>query len=785
MNKKLKGRVISAVMAVVMVIGMALPVTAAEPTFSTTNKSEDIETEVSEKLSDNLINYIAIASSKQQLTDTQQVVVGIGNGNKKLVEGVLTYKNTYTGDIYQVKCNEKSAEALSFDIFYEGKAEGVYQLVGLEYVIDNEKNNIALSDADLNVSWGVGVEYNSNPDDVIAVESGNEDMDGSIADVSFDVTTEDGQSATAATVSEALEKANGTLSVESNGVVNTKASYETAGDERLLSDSGLTAASNDVINTGAGNTVIVLDPGHGGYDSGATYGGLLEKDLNLSVATYCKNVLEQYGNVTVYMTRYDDTAPGYPVGEDLINRVNFAQRVGANAIVSIHMNSGGGNGVEVYYPNANFNPTVSDIGRGLSYCIYNNIVALGMAERGVKIRNSTDGDGSDYYSIIRNAKARGFAGIIVEHAFIDGDYNRLCDENFLRQLGEADARGIAEYFKLGQEDLSQYEGAFDANIYRFFNEDLWELNDQQCFNHWIEHGIAENRDGSPVFNMSDYLGNNPDLVNAFGWDFRGYARHFSQNGMSEGRKSSDSFSVQSYKNRYVDLRNDFGKELRSYYMHYESTGWLEGREALGYDDRRVGKVTKLHTYDFGQVYDYDFYTTNYGDIKGAFGEDDISTLEHFANYGIYEGRQAINEFNIIGYKNRYLDLRRAYGSNLLDYAFHYELCGKAEGRDASFCPEVIDPEYVFMGTDFSPVYNYDFYQQNNPDVAAAFGYDDMATFGHFLTHGMNEGRRASADFDLWTYVRNYEDLRNAFGWNLAKYYMHYIEFGKAEGRVAV
>ena len=50
MNKKLKGRVISAVMAVVMVVGMALPVTAAEVAFSTANKSEELEAEVSEKL---------------------------------------------------------------------------------------------------------------------------------------------------------------------------------------------------------------------------------------------------------------------------------------------------------------------------------------------------------------------------------------------------------------------------------------------------------------------------------------------------------------------------------------------------------------------------------------------------------------------------------------------------------------------------------------------------------------------------------------------------------------
>ena len=783
MNRRLADKVISLSLVIFMVLTMALPVSASELSF---DRSDEIKAqEVKNKISSDLINYIAITSSNQSLTDKQQVVIGIGNGNKKLTEGVLTYKNTNTGDMYQAKCNEKSDEALSFDISYEGKSEGVYQLVGLEYVIDNVKNGIALSDADLNVSWGVGVEYNSNPDDVISLDADNEDIDEDIADVSFDVTTQDGRSATATSVSEALEKASIGLSVESNGVVNTKASYSDASDERLLSDLGLTASSNDVINTGAGNIVIVLDPGHGGYDSGATCGGLLEKNLNLSVAWYCKNALEQYSGVTVYMTRYDDTAPGYPVGEDLINRVNFAQSVGASAIVSIHMNSGGGKGVEVYYPNANFNPTVSDVGRGLANCIYNNIVALGMTGRGIKIRNSTDGDGTDYYSIIRNAKSRGFAGIIVEHAFIDGDYDKLRDDNFLRQLGEADARGIAQYFNLSVgEDLTQYEGAFNANAYRAFNPDLRQLDDQQCFKHWMDYGIFEDRDGSPVFNMGDYIDNNQELIDDYGLDLRGYARHFSQKGMAEGRKSIDSFSLKSYMNRYVDLRNAFGKDYRSYYMHYNNCGWEEGRVTTGYDDQRVGKVTKIWIWDFSDVYDYDYYTSHYSDIKAAYGEDDIETLYHFIFFGLGEGRQAIDNFNIVGYRNRNLDLRRTFGNDLMQYVIHYTNYGRREGRDARYASQIIDPDHVFWGVDFSPVYNFNYYIDHNNDLKTIFGDDDIASFNHFLSYGVNEGRVAAPNFNVWVYANNNEDLRNAFGWNLSAYYIHYIQYGQAEGRIA-
>lgn len=764
MNTRSLKKIISLAMVVVIVFGITIPASAQNNTDNSNNDK------TIESLSDNLVNYIAITSSNQSLSDEQQVIIGIGNGNKNLTDGILTYKNNNTGDIYQVNRDDKSDEALSFTINYDGKEQGVYQLVGLEYTLDGNKNNIALGDADLAVTWGVGVEHITNPDDVIEFEESEEAAD-EVADE-------------ASSIPKALDAANGKLSVSGNGVINTKASKNDANNsEATVSDSGLSIASNDVINTGAGNVVIVLDPGHGGYDSGATCNGLLEKDLNLKVATYCKNALEQYGGVSVYMTRYDDTAPGYPVAEDLVNRVNIAQALGANALVSIHMNSGGGSGVEVYYPNANYNVEVSNIGRGLSQSIYNQIVALGMKERGIKIRNSSDGY-HDYYSVIRNSKDRGFPGIIVEHAFIDGDNARLQDENFLRQLGEADARGIAEYFKLGAEDLSQYEGAFNVNIYRFFNQDLWGMTDQQCFEHWINTGIFEDRDGSPVFNMIDYVSNNPDLVEAFGFDFRAYARHFCTNGMSEGRKSIDTFSVQSYKNRYVDLRNAYGKDLRSYYIHYDYVGFSEGREATGYENTRIGSVTMLGPFDFGRVYDYDYYTNRYPDIKAAYGEDDIETLNHFVNRGIHEARQAKDNFNVTGYKNRYLDLRRCFGNDLSGYMLHYIFSGMAEGRDASYTSEVINPEYMYNGIDYSSVYNYYFYQWTYPDIYGAFGSDDMATINHFMNSGMNEGRRGSEEFDVWKYIANYQDLRDAFGWYIPGYYHHYVSIGKAEGRVA-
>jgi hypothetical protein len=55
---------------------------------------------------------------------------------------------------------------------------------------------------------------------------------------------------------------------------------------------------------------------------------------------------------------------------------------------------------------------------------------------------------------------------------------------------------------------------------------------------------------------------------------------------------------------------------------------------------------------------------------------------HFVKYGMSEGRQAGNNFNVRVYKNNYGDLRAAFGNNLKAYYIHYVRYGKAEGRTA-------------------------------------------------------------------------------------------------------
>ncbi|RCX13956.1 N-acetylmuramoyl-L-alanine amidase [Fontibacillus phaseoli] len=96
----------------------------------------------------------------------------------------------------------------------------------------------------------------------------------------------------------------------------------------------------------AGQT-IVLDAGHGGPDGGAvSKQGVIEKDINLAVALYLRDYLQQAGAIVV-MTREDDRdladaeTKGYKKRktEDLKQRVRFIEEQGAELFLSIHMNS--------------------------------------------------------------------------------------------------------------------------------------------------------------------------------------------------------------------------------------------------------------------------------------------------------------------------------------------------------------------------------------------------------------------------------------------------------------
>lgn len=232
-----------------------------------------------------------------------------------------------------------------------------------------------------------------------------------------------------------------------------------------------TGVRNKQYGANNGTLIVTLDPGHGGNDSGATqkWNGktAMEKEMNLKIGLACREELNKYAGVKVYMTRDNDTYLG------LSDRVKYAQSVNADLMVSLHINSADSSsarGELVIVPNGNYRPALLTESKKTASRILSNLENLGLHNRGYLQRNSTenkypDGSKADYYSIIRNSTMANIPSMIVEHAFISNsaDYNTyLSSDAKLKQMGQADAKAIAAAYNLKLKSSNSAAAKGDA-----------------------------------------------------------------------------------------------------------------------------------------------------------------------------------------------------------------------------------------------------------------------------------------------------------------------------------
>src|SRR5699024_3539743 len=102
-----------------------------------------------------------------------------------------------------------------------------------------------------------------------------------------------------------------------------------------------------------GKKTIVIDAGHGGYDQGTSGNGLIEKDVTLDISKRIKKMLESDG-YTVIMTRSKDEYVS------LKDRTDLANKAAADLFISIHVNAGGGEGIETWWYQKGYKPKESE-----------------------------------------------------------------------------------------------------------------------------------------------------------------------------------------------------------------------------------------------------------------------------------------------------------------------------------------------------------------------------------------------------------------------------------------
>lgn len=369
-----------------------------------------------EQLGDsNMMEYFLVDNPVLSNGETENFILSLNN-----VEGYSDFRLTIQkedGTSFDLECSEQVDNLVKFSRVFTEEEKGQYSVTTLHYVYNGQAYYLNFSDLEMDVKFGVDQEYDG--------------YDSTLPDL-----TED--------------------SISSEGIIEVtdvnKAEEEIVNG---VASQPATMSVDEFSRHATGGMTICLDPGHGGSDSGATAFGAKESNLTLKIAQYCKEELAKY-DVNVVMTRTTDTRLSEEAAMDLKNRVEVAKKAGASYFISIHINSAqnsAAHGAEVYYPNTSGNKNLSTNGQNLAKAIQKQLTALGLYDRGIKIRNYTDGTTSsnpnssdqDYYGVIRYAKQANITGLIVEHCFISNkeEFDKyLGSDAKLQQLGIADAKGI-------------------------------------------------------------------------------------------------------------------------------------------------------------------------------------------------------------------------------------------------------------------------------------------------------------------------------------------------------
>lgn len=432
-------------------------------------QEEKPEENAAEKL---LLNYAYIENAYMEPGQLQNIMVSVGEEDDRLTDARLFLVNTETQEQIVVPVKEITDNTLLFAWDTEGCAKGVYRVekVSYTYLVSDSgmeaEDEIEFSQVpDMEtVCFGVGVENPLSDSEFVEFDVNGEE-----------ITAETMSGASGADLSEMLDI--NVISLD-NDVQKENASGEIAS----AIEEAASSATVPTVKKVAGSTVVIIDPGHDATHAGARANDLVEEDLTLKVANYCKEYLQDnYTDVVVYMTRPGAACPypGTTSADCNAARVDAAYKVGADVYVSIHFNTTGtasttATGAIVFYPNSNYNNSVGSSGSVVASKIIEQLEKVGLKNNGIRIRNSEDNtlypDGSlaDYYAVIKRSKLYGFPGVIVEHAFMNNvqDAAFLKSEDNLKKLGVADALGIAAAYNLSQEEVE-----FDAEDLKVTNID--------------------------------------------------------------------------------------------------------------------------------------------------------------------------------------------------------------------------------------------------------------------------------------------------------------------------
>lgn len=174
---------------------------------------------------------------------------------------------------------------------------------------------------------------------------------------------------------------------------------------------------------------IIIDPGHGGKDSGGGGNHLwMEKDKALEISLYQLQRFKELG-VDACITRDEDMYLG-PA-----ERTKIVRKSNSDICISNHINAGGGEGAETIH-------SISSNGK-LANLILDEMVSSGQKKRRVFCKESARQPGKDYYYMHRQTGST--ETVIVEYGFADNAADTQRIKNNWKAYAEAVVKAVCEY----------------------------------------------------------------------------------------------------------------------------------------------------------------------------------------------------------------------------------------------------------------------------------------------------------------------------------------------------
>ena len=176
----------------------------------------------------------------------------------------------------------------------------------------------------------------------------------------------------------------------------------------------------------SGKKIVVIDPGHGGSDVGATRNGIYEKNITLDVSKRVAELLKKKGYEVVMTRTSDETV-------SLQERVEISENAEPGVFVSIHVNSSNSDapsGLETHY----YKDNSLDLAKNVHASLLNHI------------NSNNRGLFKSKFYVINHTTA---PAILVEIGFISNPSERaqLVTDNRKQETAKAIVEGINDYFK--------------------------------------------------------------------------------------------------------------------------------------------------------------------------------------------------------------------------------------------------------------------------------------------------------------------------------------------------